>query len=602
MTLNPALHAYLTRPPVQSIILVLLGCLLLFPKLDDAYLWLDEAETAMLGKNILTYGYPSMYDGRNLMNYYPPLHNEDYVEVVLPWLPYYISAASFYFLGANTFAARLPFAVCGLLVIGLFPLVVRQLTQDGWTRSIAPWLLLLNVPLLLYFRQCRYYGLIILFTLLIIWSYMHLADGRKWAVWPLTAAAVGLFHSHYVVCAGTLAGLGMHWLTVYFYRISWKQIVVMGGLFALLTLPWVWYAQFWTHGYVWFSIRKVFIFTGTLVSELSGNFSAPLLISLLGWYLFDETRRFWRYLSLITGIFCAAAVLNIPLAPYLTALCALTAIVKGGLSIRCHSEQTGIHLVWMIPAGLILTLAFFSPSNEIRYLVGVAPLVLIVTALAFSQLRRFAPKTSTVVLLLLVFTNLFSAAPALAFRTLSISALDFGAFMTDSSWSNQVGLKKWLPPEEDWFHRMAVIDQKILQLGVVQSYQVDYLYELTHRYDGPTEGIVDYLNRYGHPDETILTDYGSIPLMFYTDMRLLPEKLIYEPDPAIEPDWIIMHEGDFLQVTDSFQRTLDMEYERIELPYPDLLWDNRPELAYHNFRIPTDRPPQVIYRRSGALH
>jgi len=597
MTFISSILSHLHHRHIQTILLVLLGGALLFPRLGDAYLWVDEAETALLGKNILTYGYPRMYDGRNLMNYYPPLHNEDYVEVVLPWLPYYVSAVSFYFLGVDTFAARFPFAVCGLIVIGLFPVIVRQLTDDRWTQIVAPWVLVLNVPLLLYFRQCRYYGLVIVFTLLIIWSYLHLANGHKWALWPLTAAAIGLFHSHYVVCAGTLMGLGMHWVMVYFYRISWVQIAIMGALFALFTVPWVLYTQFWTHGYVWFSLRKVFIFIGTLCARLSENFAAPILISLMGLWLFDRTRRFWRYLCMASGLCCAGTALNIPLFPYLTAICAVLALIKGGRDVRHCSLQTGVHLIWMLPAGIILTLSFFSPSNEIRYLVGAAPLVLIALVMAFSRLRQSFPKLAVAGLILIICSNILTASPALALRTLSFSALDFGAFMTESEWSNQVGLKKLLPPEDEWFHRMAVIDEKIVQLGVVRSYPAGYLYELTHRYDGPTEGIVEYLKRHGHPDDTILTDYGSIPLIFYTGMRLLPEKLIYEPEVNVQPDWIIMHRGDFLQITESFQRVLDTKYERIELPYPDLLWDNRPELAYHHFSVPSDQPPQVIYRR-----
>lgn len=597
MALIPFLHSYLTRPLVQTVLLVVLGGFLLFPRLDEAYFWPDEAETALLGKHILTYGYPRMYDGRNLITYYPPIHNEDYAEIVVPWLQYYVTAASFYFLGIDTFSARFPFAVCGLIVIGLFPFLVRQITDDAWTQAVAPWILVINVPLLLYFRQCRYYGLTILFTLLVIWAYLHLARGKSWALWPLTAAAVGLFHSHYVVCAGTLAGLGIHWLVVYYRRISWTQITMMGSMFALLTLPWVLYAQFWTHGYVWFSLRKVVIFIGTLSAQLGDNFFAPLLISLFGLLLINQRHYFWRYICLFGGLFSAGTVLNIPLFPYLTAICVLLALLGGLMLVRSSSLQTGIHLIWMMPGGIILMLAFFSPSNEIRYLVGMAPLMLIAMVMAIGRLRRSSPKLAMACLILVLTSNIFTAMPALALRVSSFSALDFGAFMTDSEWSIQTGWNQYLPPKNEWFHRMAVVDSKIAQLGVVQSYPVSYLYELTHRYDGPTEGIVHYLNHHGKSEDTVLIDYGKVSLMFYTKMRILPESLIYQPDPDIKPDWIIMHAGDFLQVTESFQQMLDMEYERIELPYPDMLWDNRPELSYHYFTLPSTGAPQVIYRR-----
>ena len=101
----------------RSFLIGVVSVIIVIPRLGDIYLWMDEAETAVLGKNILTYGYPRMYDGRNLMSYYPPLHNEDFVEVVLPWLQYYVSAASFGLLGIDTFTARLPFALLGILPV-----------------------------------------------------------------------------------------------------------------------------------------------------------------------------------------------------------------------------------------------------------------------------------------------------------------------------------------------------------------------------------------------------------------------------------------------------------------------------------------------------
>ena len=38
--------------------------------LSDRYLWGDEAETAMLAKNITRYGVPKVYDGKNTVTLY----------------------------------------------------------------------------------------------------------------------------------------------------------------------------------------------------------------------------------------------------------------------------------------------------------------------------------------------------------------------------------------------------------------------------------------------------------------------------------------------------------------------------------------------------
>ncbi len=49
--------------------LLIAAALLLLPNLQSSgLLWQDEAETAILGRNILTFGYPKVFDGINRIN------------------------------------------------------------------------------------------------------------------------------------------------------------------------------------------------------------------------------------------------------------------------------------------------------------------------------------------------------------------------------------------------------------------------------------------------------------------------------------------------------------------------------------------------------
>src|SRR5439155_11443398 len=43
---------------------VLVSALLIFFSLDNRMLWMDEAETALLGRSILAHGVPTAFDGR----------------------------------------------------------------------------------------------------------------------------------------------------------------------------------------------------------------------------------------------------------------------------------------------------------------------------------------------------------------------------------------------------------------------------------------------------------------------------------------------------------------------------------------------------------
>ena len=89
--------------------LLLLAALLIFPNLDDRYLWDDEAETALLAKNVLRFGVPVAWDGVSLISQECGSdYDVNYLWRQTPWLPIYLTAASFALLDAGTFTARLP--------------------------------------------------------------------------------------------------------------------------------------------------------------------------------------------------------------------------------------------------------------------------------------------------------------------------------------------------------------------------------------------------------------------------------------------------------------------------------------------------------------
>lgn len=49
------------------IVFVAASAVLLFPNLDNMYLWQDEAEAALIAKNVVTYGLPKAWDGMNML-------------------------------------------------------------------------------------------------------------------------------------------------------------------------------------------------------------------------------------------------------------------------------------------------------------------------------------------------------------------------------------------------------------------------------------------------------------------------------------------------------------------------------------------------------
>src|SRR5438874_11344816 len=179
---------------------------LIFTNLGSDYLWADEGDTAVLASNILRFGVPKAWDGVTFMDSdFGARENEQLVMVSSPWVQYYVTAASFLVFGQNTFAARFPFALAAWMSILLVYFIVWQVTGNRWAAFSAAVLLVFSVQFLLYSRQSRYYGLSMLFTCLLIWTFFQIKSLRNAVLFALLA--ILLFHIHPIgiVPTGVLA-------------------------------------------------------------------------------------------------------------------------------------------------------------------------------------------------------------------------------------------------------------------------------------------------------------------------------------------------------------------------------------------------------------
>jgi len=187
--------------------IVVVAALLLLPRLESSgLLWQDEAETAVLAKNTLAFGYPKVFDGVNRVNPGLPAGPWD-SWAYHPWLQFYVAAAAFQLFGATTVAARLPFALLGVVcLVATYRLALQTCHHHGIARLTAI-LATLSVPLLLHFRQCRYYALGVLGLLWVLWAYRQARDGRRSGWWWLAAGLVFLFYSHHGAWLPTVVAL-----------------------------------------------------------------------------------------------------------------------------------------------------------------------------------------------------------------------------------------------------------------------------------------------------------------------------------------------------------------------------------------------------------
>ncbi len=151
----------------------------MFARLGHSALWDDEAPTALGGIGVWRTGDTSAVIDHNIVAYGAGFELRNMRMRFLPPLMFYLVAPSIGILGRTAFAARLPFAMCGLATIAF---IAFWMWRDR--ASLRTWLvmtigLLGNVSLILYLRQCRYYAPAILLCTVIAYTYLHWGGSRR---------------------------------------------------------------------------------------------------------------------------------------------------------------------------------------------------------------------------------------------------------------------------------------------------------------------------------------------------------------------------------------------------------------------------------------
>jgi hypothetical protein len=130
----------------------------------------------------------------------------------------------------------------------------------------------------------------------------------------------------------------------------------------------------------------------------------------------------------------------------------------------------------------------------------------------------------------------------------------------------------------------------------------DYLYEISHDYNGPIEGIVKYLNTNAGDSDMVLITYGDMPLKFYTKLKIRGGLACDNISEISNPEWIIIRTHAIcnadLAVKNFIVNNIDLtKYKTIEINYPDFPYENRESPEDHQFKTPTNVKNIQIYRK-----
>ena len=127
-----------------------------------------------------------------------------------------------------------------------------------------------------------------------------------------------------------------------------------------------------------------------------------------------------------------------------------------------------------------------------------------------------------------------------------------------------------------------------------------YIYEITHDFSGPVEGITAYLNAHGRPGDVVAVNHEPLPLMFYTNLRVINGNAGEDLSPMKTARWAIVRQYASeveAQVFRYMGKSIPWgDYEEITLDAPDTGNENSEDPEKHYFETQLEAPV-VIYKR-----
>lgn|GEM_PF-322785 len=556
-------------PAAPVAALIAAAAALILWNLGRPALWQDEAETALRAESILESGVPRTTLRGVLVTAQPSLAehegNSAGVWTWNTWLPAYLCAASFAVLGPTPFAARLPFALAGLLALWLWWRIFRDGEKDelmdrrAWAPEAALALLALSPAYLLFARQSRYYALVALGTALAFAAWRRLLAKRRWSALALALSLNFLLHASFAFFAAAALALALDAALRFDECLRARRFWIAAALTLALAAPAAAYFRVWdrpgNHAY---GFAESLDFLKTFLLWLAA-FAVPLALAAAA-----GARRWAPRLAgfaLLCGLVAEGSLSRVCAVAVWLALAAAAArepAPYGVLNLR--------RACLLLIAATLAILSFSAAEPYGRYLAGVLPACAYLVARSLSELGRGRARAVAGLVALAAASNAFYVAPLKA-------ALLFAA------------------PDAPAITVSGMARQRLRDLGL-RSDLFLYARELTRGPEGYVEAAAAAMKSGG--GATFFSDADELSLMFATGLRpVYPGEL-----RSVEPDWILPSPWIGLTPADA-QRVGDLarggRYEAAPVEAPRLLWQNNPDPLFRDF-APARRPLE-LYRR-----
>ena len=531
----------LAKNHTSLIFLIPFSFLMIFIGLSNSALQVDEGADTFVSSTILKYGAPYHNDELNSTMEYASIHDKG-LFLYRTWLPYYLQAGSLLIFGKTTFAARLPFAFLGVTAAIALYFFTLKLTKKKSVAFLATLFLIASVPTLIYFRTARYIGLPILFTILLLYSYITIYDKKFWNPGPLIITSILYFHTMYAAFVGIILGVLTHF---YINRKlttpeNDKQVIKAAIITSLFTLPWLW-----------------FIF--------------PVFEKIPEFYLsasdqIDTTN--WRFIKNFTGYLFQ---LNNYIFPFI--------FIPLLMTKSLHFFRNEIQLCLCCISGLIVVSLMHTIPLQ-QYIAGSFPLWYILLALIVVEVFPSQLIIRFILTTTLIFTNIINVGPFLS-------------------------IKEVLKNNSDWFNKSIYTNnvyKSVVREIKIKSVFHSHLLEISNRYQGPLDKIITFFEKNGKPSDSFYIDNEHESFVFYTGMKGIHRDAIKAQD---RPNWIILRGDDrntmdgesSSEIAKNIRAILKKNnYSKITLNAPSIRVNNTYDIQIHHFHSPLLADKIIVYK------
>lgn len=354
----------------------------------------------------------------------------------------------------------------------------------------------------------------------------------------------------------------------------------------------------------WNTNRLAYLgFIASLIGLFQANFATflPTFLAIGIHYFWVHRKTPQKWVNRYAGAFLIIVVLNAPwmvylkifqrpseIEPgnfvnhllyyfYLINLIAPALLILMGLIFALRSRKDNPPLQPLTKNFLFLSfliifcnLLFLSLARQLffRYLVPIVPLMLMILAYLFYQGFRKNKIWGILLLLLFMFTNILSYLPV------KIGEVVFSKFGAKQVAEKMIRFSPGSP--------LLDFIGEILQKDIVC----------------PNKAIAQYLNGHAREGALVLTNFGDLPLMFYTRLHIHSRNLL---DPIWikkmpDPDWVIIRKD--WPSKDILKSIIKKDgFSEVTLDAGDARFGNNPDPLIHHFGTVTQEEPIKIYHK-----